>query len=325
VAVSRVGRDADGDQEILRIRSSAFRGGDTGTDGTYPSFHPVRYRTVLGWARETGERHVCPDIFMLDSQRPQYSLAFLLRSSSCRMYRPHDVGAFRLRESVGRETRGQTECSPIFRRMEIGERPVCPQFSPPVFPVFPSASRPTRETATGGASCVVLEYGWASPQGILRVMWRQNKGLIVVGLLVVAGYGGHLLYRYIKVQQDANRRAAAVIRPVIDNDDVAEIGYVYSMRDEIYLREVPEKNLVWFIKVPATGARYSCQYEYGFPEFRKGDDVRIIHPRDLTEGSGEGYIIGLHEKLTGKTALVNVNDEEELEMDIPEPDLPDPE
>src|SRR5258708_36440897 len=25
--------------------------------------------------------------------------------------------------------RGQTECSPIFRRMEIGERPVCPQFS----------------------------------------------------------------------------------------------------------------------------------------------------------------------------------------------------
>jgi hypothetical protein len=28
-----------------------------------------------------------------------------------------------------RETRGQTECSAIFRRMEIGERPVCRQFS----------------------------------------------------------------------------------------------------------------------------------------------------------------------------------------------------
>jgi len=26
-----------------------------------------------------------------------------------------------------------------------------------------SSQQPTRETATGGASCVVLEYGWASP------------------------------------------------------------------------------------------------------------------------------------------------------------------
>jgi hypothetical protein len=31
----------------------------------------------------------------------------------------------------------------------------------------------------------------------------------------------------------------------------------------------------------------------------------------------------LHEKLTGKAALVNLNDEEQLELDMPEPDLPE--
>jgi hypothetical protein len=155
-------------------------------------------------------------------------------------------------------------------------------------------------------------------------MWRQYKSVIILGLIVGAGCGSHLLYRYVKVQRDVARRAAVVIHPKIDDDDVAEIGYIYSMRDEIYLREAPEKNLVWFIKVPATGARYSCQYEYGFPDFKKGDDVRIIRPKDLTDGSGDGDVIGLHEKLTGKAALVNVNDEEQLEMDMPEPDPQEP-
>src|SRR5258708_24028258 len=155
-------------------------------------------------------------------------------------------------------------------------------------------------------------------------MWGQNKGIMIVALIVGAGYGGELLYRYVKVEQDVARRAAVVIRPKLDDDDVSEIGYVYSMRDEIYLREAPEKNLVWFIKVPATGARYSCQYEYGSPDFRKGDDVRIIHPKDVTDGSGEGYVVGLHEKLMGKVALVNINDEEQLEMDMPEPDPEEP-
>lgn len=39
--------------------------------------------------------------------------------------------------------------------------------------------------------------------------------------------------------------------------------------------------------------------------------------KDLTDGSG----IGLHEKLRWQAAVVNVSDEEELELDMP--DLPD--
>jgi hypothetical protein len=51
--------------------------------------------------------------------------------------------------------------------------------------------------------------------------------------------------------------------------------------------------------------------------------VWIIYPKDLTDGSGDGYLAGLHEKLRGKSGLVNVNDEEQLEMDIGPPHPPD--
>jgi hypothetical protein len=128
-------------------------------------------------------------------------------------------------------------------------------------------------------------------------------------------------YRYMKIRADSAKRAAVMVR---DDDDVAEIGYVYDMRDEVFLRDDSQVNLVRFIKVPATGARYSCSYEEGFPDFRKGDDVRIIRPKDLIDGSGYGYVVGLHEKLIGKVALVSVNDLEELEMDMEPPNPPEP-
>src|SRR5258708_6341807 len=109
-------------------------------------------------------------------------------------------------------------------------------------------------------------------------MWKRYKGVVILALIVGAGYGGHMLYRYMKISADSAKRAAAVVRPRQDDDHIAEIGYVYSMRNEIFLRDENEVNLVWFVKVPATGARYSCVYERGFPHFRAGDDVRIIRP-----------------------------------------------
>jgi hypothetical protein len=156
-------------------------------------------------------------------------------------------------------------------------------------------------------------------------MWKQYKGIIILALIVGAGYGGHMLYRYTKIRKDSANRAAEVVRPRQGENDVVEIGYIYSMRDEVFLRDDNRVNLVWFIKIPATGERYSCSYEQGFPDFRKGDDVRIIRPKNLGDGAGFGYVVGLHGKLTGKTTLVWVIDEEELEMDMPEPDLPEPE
>jgi hypothetical protein len=155
-------------------------------------------------------------------------------------------------------------------------------------------------------------------------MWKQHKGIIVLALIVGGAFGAYVLYRYVKIREDSAERAAEVVRPRQNDDDVAEIGYIYSMRDEGFLGDENRVRLVWFVKVPATGARYSCSYEYGFPGFRTGDDVRIIRPKDLKHEAGYGYVVGLHEKLTGKAALVWVNDEEQLEMDLPEQEWPDP-
>lgn len=89
-------------------------------------------------------------------------------------------------------------------------------------------------------------------------MWRQNIGVIVLALILGLSYGGHMLYRYLKIRADSAKRAAAVIRVIQDANDVSEIGYVYEMRDELFLRDDNQVNLV-VVKVPATGARYSCQ------------------------------------------------------------------
>jgi hypothetical protein len=155
-------------------------------------------------------------------------------------------------------------------------------------------------------------------------MWRQNKGIIILVLIVGTGYGVHMLYRDVKIRQDSTKRAAEVVHLKLDDDDVTEIGYISSMRNEVFLRDENRVNLVWFVKVPATGAEYSCSYEYGLPDFRQGDDVRIIHSQNVGDEAGYGYIVGLHYKLTGRTALVWVIDEENLELDRPEPDPPEP-
>jgi hypothetical protein len=132
-----------------------------------------------------------------------------------------------------------------------------------------------------------------------------------------------MLYRYTKIRADSEKRATAVVYPKEDEDSVSEIGYIYSMRDEVFLRDENQVNLVWFIKVPATGNRYSCSYERGFPEFRIGDDVRIIRPKDMESDAGYGYVVGLHEKISGKAALTWIVDENQLDMDIGPPDPPE--
>jgi hypothetical protein len=150
-------------------------------------------------------------------------------------------------------------------------------------------------------------------------MWKEYRTLIVLALVGAVGYGIYMLNRYIQVEIDLNRRSAIRIQPQSDDNSISEIGYIESMRDELFLHEDNTINLVWFIKVPATGQRYSCSWESGFSRFEKGDDVRIIRPKDLSKEAGYGYIVGLHNELEGKASQVWVIDEESLEIDL-EPD-----
>jgi hypothetical protein len=170
------------------------------------------------------------------------------------------------------------------------------------------------------ANCCDVRCLGSNSHRLLRKL-KEYKVAAILVLVVAMVYGGHMLYRYLKIRQDSTKRAAEIVQPIVHDDDVTEVGYIYSMRNEIFLRDENRVNLVWFVKVPATGARYSCGYEYGFPDFRTGDDVKIIRPREVVDNSGPGYVIGLHGKLSGQIASVWVNDEDELEMDAG----PDPE
>ena len=70
-------------------------------------------------------------------------------------------------------------------------------------------------------------------------------------------------YRYVQVEGDLSKRSAIVVKPKIDEDSVSEIGYIYQMRDELFLKSDNKINLVWFVKIPATGERDEETLEMG--------------------------------------------------------------
>jgi hypothetical protein len=73
-------------------------------------------------------------------------------------------------------------------------------------------------------------------------------------------------------------------------------------------------NLVWFIVVPSENTRWSCSYQAGFPDFKVGDGVTIIHKKSAVDTVDySGYVIGLHEKEKGKVTDVWALDLEDLE------------
>jgi hypothetical protein len=148
----------------------------------------------------------------------------------------------------------------------------------------------------------------------MLVGMQKHKGLIVVLLVIALGHGLHLLLNYEKIQRTLRENSAHVIHPKVDDDAKAEIGYIYQMRDENFIRE-GKLNLVWFVVVPATNVHYSCSYDSGFPDFKIGDGVRIIHNKDDSE-SDYGYLVGLHEKKQGKATLVWTINSDDLSMDL---------
>jgi hypothetical protein len=140
--------------------------------------------------------------------------------------------------------------------------------------------------------------------------------IAVIGL--PTAYGIHLWRNYAKIDQELRANTARVIHPKVDDDDVSEIGYVYQMRREWHIRD-GELNLVWFVVVPATNVHYSCVYTSGYPDFKTGDSVRIIHNKDEDE-SDYGYLVGMHDNRQGKTTLVWTINSDDAAMELDEED-----
>jgi hypothetical protein len=153
-----------------------------------------------------------------------------------------------------------------------------------------------------------MERSLSTPSG-------NRAGLLAsAAVLLIGAYGIHLYLNYAKIQARLRALSGVRLHAKVDNESVSEIGYIFEMRRDMYIRE-GGFNIVWFIDVPSTNRRYSCAYGAGFQGFREGDGVQIIHKSDdVDHDDYTGYVIGLHEGEKGKVSEVDAWDLDDLEM-----------
>ncbi|MGB7984611.1 MAG: hypothetical protein WCF54_05575 [Terracidiphilus sp.] len=159
------------------------------------------------------------------------------------------------------------------------------------------------------------------PLGRYRQTCFQKTTEMLIGWMffaLIIGGGGyycvHLIQNYRHIHQDIRDKAAKIVNPFFKDGDISEIGYIYEMRRENYIRD-NSWNLVWFIAIPETGVKYSCKYEEGYQDFKVGDSVRIIRkPFDFQDGGEYVNIVGLHDRQQGKASIAWTNDLKVLEM-----------
>jgi hypothetical protein len=148
----------------------------------------------------------------------------------------------------------------------------------------------------------------AMPKAQLRLL----IGLAVCAALIYAGYK---VRNHLKIQRYLDKKSAIVVHPKVGENDASDFGYIYSMRRDTPIHD-DELNLVWFVVVPATNVHYTCSYEAGFPDFKTGDSVKLIHTKSDDEGD-YGYIIGLHDKEQGQVTEVWNFDLDSAMLDVP--------
>ena len=140
---------------------------------------------------------------------------------------------------------------------------------------------------------------------------------LLIGFAVCAAliYAGYKVRNHLKIQRYLDKKSAIVVHPKVGENDASDFGYIYSMRRDTPIHD-DELNLVWFVVVPATNVHYTCSYEAGFPDFKTGDSVKLIHTKSDDEGD-YGYIIGLHDKEQGKVTEVWNFDLDSAMLDVP--------
>ncbi len=133
--------------------------------------------------------------------------------------------------------------------------------------------------------------------------------LIVIVALTYYGWGYYGIKRYISEKENY------IVKIKVYGDSISEIGYIMEVRiiNDLWERK---RRIIWFVKIPKTNKIYSCDWEGGFADFAKDDAVRLIHYNGTEDNADyTGYIIGMHEKIKGKSAEVNAVDVEDLDYD----------
>lgn len=131
---------------------------------------------------------------------------------------------------------------------------------------------------------------------------KRKKSLLISITVLVIITGTLLGYSWHNIQTDTRVREQKVDDPHVDEDSVSEIGYIYQVRREMRLWH-GRRDIAWWVKVPTTNRIYYCDWMTGYPGFEHDDAVMFIHPREDDE-YGYGYIVGLHDRLKGRSAAV---------------------
>ncbi len=141
----------------------------------------------------------------------------------------------------------------------------------------------------------------------------KRTQLIWIGVIVLAIGVALAFSLFHQIEVEAEKTAQWVVPPVVDNESIAEVGYIYDVRREINFRK-RKREITWWVKVPSTDKIYTCSWKSGYPEFSKHDGVQIVHKKsgvDTVDYSG--FIVGINGRQRGHSARVWALDVEELE------------
>lgn len=126
-------------------------------------------------------------------------------------------------------------------------------------------------------------------------------GLICLLILIPTIY---VLWGYYKINSDFTAKEKIVVHPQIDEESLAEEGFVGQSRAVNCIKN-RTKRLYFWVKIPATHKQYLCEWQHGFSGFKKNDRVTMIHKIETdTLTDYTGYLIGLQGKIKDKSSRI---------------------
>jgi hypothetical protein len=115
------------------------------------------------------------------------------------------------------------------------------------------------------------------------------SGLVLLMLTII---GVFAIYAYYGIKNDFATRANRIVKPKIVAGTVVTTGCITDAKKTHSIR-TRKVRLVWWVDVPTQKKIYVCEWRYGFPGFKKGDEVLLVLKAEKKDTSSEfrGYII----------------------------------
>jgi hypothetical protein len=124
-------------------------------------------------------------------------------------------------------------------------------------------------------------------------------------LLILTIFAGYVAWGYYEMGCDFSAREQQVVRPGVDKESVSETGLVQEVSTSACIK-TRKKRLFWWVRIPAAGKTYLCEWQYGFSGFQKDDAVTLIHKVARPDGATDlkGYLVGREGKIKDNSASI---------------------